>query len=52
MSVYFHILYLIEEEQSTTFDKSNLKLSEKVRDEISRDLKRTLTSEKMKTEEG
>lgn len=33
-------------------DRSKNKLTDKVRDEISRDLKRTHTSERMKTEVG
>jgi hypothetical protein len=49
-NVYRHILQLIDEEENLGDGKS--KLTPKVIDEISRDLKRTHTSERMKSEEG
>ena len=50
ISVYAHILDLIKEE--SIGEKSIQILNEKVIDEISRDLKRTHTSERMRTIEG
>jgi macrodomain Ter protein organizer (MatP/YcbG family) len=39
-------------EEELIEDKTNNVLNERVKDEISRDLKRTFTAERMKTEKG
>jgi hypothetical protein len=50
-NIYQYIQNQIQEDELKE-DKSDNKLTERVKDEIQRDLKRTFTSERMKTEEG
>jgi len=49
--VYKKVQELIKQEMETD-NKEKYVLTDKVRDEIHRDLKRTHTSERMRTEEG